>query len=182
MRPKRYRMYELLFNFVILTLYFLFYANGCILLLNGWTPISVRERTSLADIVISGHVIETYKEIRTTAMTYSAKVKVKEIYKGEDKVRAISQVDQGIYVISNFGDKKLCYADVSGGESYIFFLTEYQGRLSAQYDDIFGAAISFTEYNQDEVIKQLGEYNHHLGPQIRITDKRQRIVVMNVSL
>ncbi|KAK3105543.1 hypothetical protein FSP39_000113 [Pinctada imbricata] len=156
MRPKRYKLYELLFNFVLLTLFFLFYANGCILLLNGWTPISIYERTSLADVVISGHVIETYKEIRTSAMTYSAKFEVHRIYKGMDIVRSVTPVGKEVFIISNFGDKKLCYADVTSGERYILFLTEYQGRLSAQYDDIFGAAVSFTKQNEDEVVKQIG--------------------------
>ncbi|XP_060077304.1 protein kinase C-binding protein NELL2-like isoform X1 [Ylistrum balloti] len=154
----QYRVFSYVVNYLILTLIVLPCADSCILLLNGWTPLSVYERTGMADAVASGFVMRTFKDVRTDAHTYSAEVKILQIYKGVENFREVTANESlgNIYNISNFGDKKMCYADIDENESYIFFLTVYKERLSAQYDDIFGAAVDFTEENEDEVIQQLG--------------------------
>ena len=51
----------------------------------------------------------------------------------------------------------MCYADVEAGQVYLLFLTTFQGRLSAKYDDIFGAASEHTDENEEEVLTALGE-------------------------
>lgn len=121
---------------------------------------SVGDRTARADIVLSAHVIKTYKEkqYRTKAQTYTATVKLFEVYKGKKILRNIPvNIDTpNIYNISNFGDRKMCYADVTDGKNYIFFLTTYRQRLSAKYDDIFGAATKYTESNAQAVLEQVG--------------------------
>ena len=121
---------------------------------------SVYNRTAFADVVVSAHVIRTFKarEFRTVAQTYSAEVKILDVYKGNKLLRKIPVTVRSpkLYNISNFGDRKMCYADVMEGDSYILFLTTYKERLSAKYDDIFGAATKFTEYNVREVLDQVG--------------------------
>ena len=133
---------------------------SCIYLLNGWMPMSVYNRTAKADIVLSAHVLKTYKEneFRTEAQTYIATVKVFDVYKGRKLLRNIpvSEENQKVYNVSNFGDRKMCYADVMEGKNYILFLTTYKQRLSAKYDDIFGAATRFTEANVREIEAQVG--------------------------
>lgn len=132
--------------------------SGCIYLLNGWTPVSVYDRTALAEIVVSGTVLQTFKEIRTKSETYESKIKIKQIYKGKNMLETATSIDDlSTFMIGNFGDKKMCYSDVSTGESYIFFLTVYKNRLSAKYDDFFGAVVEDTWYTEDEVYKQIGK-------------------------
>ena len=133
---------------------------SCIYLPNGWKPMPIFNRTASADIVISGHVMKTFKEqqYRTEAMTYTATVKLFDIYKGNRLLRNIPTIDdsQNVYNVTNFGDRKMCYADVMEGRNYLLFLTTYKQRLSAKYDDIFGAATKYTESNVDEVKAQVG--------------------------
>lgn len=123
-------------------------------------PMSVGNRTARADIVLSAHVIKAYteKQYRTKAQTYTATVKLFEVYKGNKLLRNIpvNKHTPKIYNISNFGDRKMCYADVSDGKNYILFLTTYKQRLSAKYDDIFGAATKYTETNAQAVQDQVG--------------------------
>ncbi|KAH3705223.1 uncharacterized protein LOC127860408 isoform X2 [Dreissena polymorpha] len=134
---------------------------SCIYLLNGWTPMPIFNRTARADVVIHGHVLKTYKEIehRTDAMTYTSTVKMLDVYKGKKLLRNIltPSVSQNIYNISNFGDRKMCYADVTEGKDYILFLTTYKQRLSAKYDDIFGASAKYSDSNAQEVMQQVGQ-------------------------
>ena len=59
--------------------------------------------------------------------------------------------------VTNLGDKTLCYADVTAGERYVLFLTPFQGRLSAKYDDLFGAAADLTRDSERQVLDYLGE-------------------------
>ena len=133
---------------------------SCIYLLNGWMPISVTNRTAKADIVLSAQVIKTFKDpkFRTNAQTYTATVKLFEIYKGNKLLRNIpvNSHQPKVYNVTNFGDRKMCYADVMEGNNYILFLTTYKQRLSAKYDDIFGAATEYTEPNVQEVLNQIG--------------------------
>ena len=65
-----------------------------------------------------------------------------------------------VFNVSNFGDKAMCYADVTQGELYVLFLTVFEGRLSAKYDDIFGAAADYTEDNEKQVLDYLGEFSY----------------------
>lgn len=66
------------------------------------------------------------------------------------------------YHISNFGDSVMCYSDVAPHETYLLFLTEFEGALSARYDDIFGAAAAFNDKNELEVLASLGESRFHV--------------------
>ena len=59
--------------------------------------------------------------------------------------------------MSNFGDEVMCYSNVQEGESYILFTTNFEGALSAKYDDIFGAAADYNEKNEAQVLQALGE-------------------------
>ena len=61
-----------------------------------------------------------------------------------------------LYDISNFGDTNACYADVDAGDERLFFLTVFDNRLSAKYDDLFGAVADRTEENEREILKALG--------------------------
>lgn len=131
-------------------------TQGCILLLNGWTPMSVYNRTLLADVVVSGFVHETYKDFRSQDLTYSAKIELVTVYKGQELVDNLTSVAKNTFVISNFGDKKMCYADIQENEMYILFLTVYKRRLSAKYDDIFGAATELTKPREEEILTHLG--------------------------
>lgn len=132
---------------------------GCILLLNGWTPKSTQERTTLADIVFAGFVRRTYKYDRTSDHTYSAEISTIRVHKGQDLLEAVSSVggDRNVYNMSNFGDKVMCYADIDDGGTYLFFATTYDGRLSAKYDDIFGAATVYSEDMENDILEALGE-------------------------
>jgi len=61
-----------------------------------------------------------------------------------------------LYNISNFGDTNACYADVNEGDERMFFLTVFNNRLSAKYDDLFGAVAERTMDNEDQVLQTLG--------------------------
>lgn len=136
---------------------------ACILLLNGWTPLSVYDRSALSDIVASGEVLRTFKDVRTEHGTYSAEVRLFTVHKGVGLVREVQQRIGGtgsmVFNVSNFGDKASCYADVTKGELYVLFLTVFEGRLSAKYDDIFGAAADYTQENEKQVLDYLGEFS-----------------------
>ena len=58
--------------------------------------------------------------------------------------------------ITNFGTRVACYSDVLVGESYVMFLTQYQGSLSAKYDDIFGATAADDQDTVEEILEALG--------------------------
>ena len=61
------------------------------------------------------------------------------------------------YNVSNFGDRHACYADVTVGDEYVLFLTIFDGRLSAKYDDLFGAVTERTRETEDEIFEAIGE-------------------------
>ena len=151
-----------------------FLSRGCILLLNGWTPMSVYNRTLHAEVVVSGYVQETYKDQRSKDLTYSAKIEILTVYKGQHLVDNLTSVDRNTFVISNFGDKKMCYADISEDEIYILFLTVYKQRLSAKYDDIFGAATELTKLKEEEILTQLGRRYFFICGQIPISPNKAR--------
>jgi len=62
-----------------------------------------------------------------------------------------------LYNISNFGDTSACYSDVQPGDERLFFLTLFSGRLSAKYDDLFGAVADRTAENEGEILQALGQ-------------------------
>ena len=62
-----------------------------------------------------------------------------------------------LYNISNFGDTNACYSDVDVGDERLFFLTLFDNRLSAKYDDLFGAVADRTTDNEDEILQALGQ-------------------------
>ena len=62
--------------------------------------------------------------------------------------------------MSNFGDEIMCYSNIQEGESYILLMTNFEGKLSAKYDDIFGAAADFNEKNQAQVLQALGKWKY----------------------
>ena len=63
-----------------------------------------------------------------------------------------------VYNISNFGDSNACYADVHRGDELVFFLTLFDGKLSAKYDDLFGAVAERTADNEHEILRALGRF------------------------
>lgn len=67
-------------------------APGCILLLDGWTPMSVGERATLADIVVVGLVQRTFKSARSAdvAATYSAEIRITDVFKGRHLVERVA--------------------------------------------------------------------------------------------
>ncbi|CAH1774937.1 unnamed protein product [Owenia fusiformis] len=133
-------------------------TSGCILLLNGWEPLSVQDKALLADIVVTGSVRNAYKNIRTSADTYSIEFQIANVLKGKKMLETI-KIDPklpNVYNISNFGDRIMCYADVNPGDNHILFLTTFGGRLSAKYDDIFGAAGAYNLQNEEYVLETLG--------------------------
>ena len=52
----------------------------------------------------------------------------------------------------------MCYSNIQEGEAYILFMTDFEGKLSAKYDDIFGAASDYNEKNQAQVLQALGKW------------------------
>lgn len=134
-------------------------TKGCILLLNGWEPLTLGERALLADIVLTVRTLDTFKTDRSSAQTYTAEFQSLRVLSGFKHLRSV-KADRGenVYNISNFGDKTMCYADVDTGETYILFLTVFDGRLSAKYDDIFGAAAEYSEENEEDILTALGEF------------------------
>ena len=143
----------ILFHFIVRP------GAGCILLLNGWQPLSVQERAYLADVVVTGRALATYKNNRTEAKTYSAKFRIIDVLKGREILHEATgeSVGYGVYNISNFGDRVMCFADVTAGETYILYLTTFQNHLSAKYDDIFGAAVKYSVQSEEAVLLALGE-------------------------
>ncbi|KAL8608085.1 hypothetical protein ACOMHN_023901 [Nucella lapillus] len=134
---------------------------ACVFMLNGWTPLSVYDRSALAEIVAVGEVLRTFRHIRTKHGTFSAEVRFFTVHKGVELVREVQRTSKNkngpvVFNVSNFGDKGMCYADVRKGELYVFFLTMFKGRLSAKYDDIFGAVADYTEDNEKQVLDYLG--------------------------
>jgi len=63
-----------------------------------------------------------------------------------------------VYNISNFGDTNACYADVHERDEKLFFLTVFNNRLSAKYDDLFGAVADRTNNNEDDILRALGVF------------------------
>ena len=58
-------------------------CQGCILLLNGWEPLSLGERAVLGDIVVTARATDTYKDSDLTdSHTYTAQFDVLRILKG----------------------------------------------------------------------------------------------------
>ncbi|BFZ22655.1 hypothetical protein BsWGS_25694 [Bradybaena similaris] len=153
----RARSYVLL-SLVYACLHLSHIVLSCVLLLNGWSPLSVRERAKLAEISVLGVVMDTYKEERTVDDTYTAAFRIVSIYTGHDLLTNVTKsvAPDNVYNISNFGSKAKCYADVEAGSRYILFLTLFDGQLSAKYDDLFGAASVFTESDDEEINNYLG--------------------------
>lgn len=143
-------------------------TDGCILLLNGWTPLTVAERAKLADIVAVGRARRTFKDSRSDdANTYHAEFDlVRPALKGQTALEKLATTTSNrvdgtrsvvTYNVSNFGDRHACYADVTVGDEYVLFLTIFDGRLSAKYDDLFGAVTERTRETEDEIFEAIGE-------------------------
>ena len=135
-------------------------AGACILLLDGWRPKSVAQRTRLADIVVVAHAQRVFKSARTPdAHTYSAEFRFVSVLKGAAELATVAADDDGgrVYNVSNFGDRAKCYAEVERRATYVLFLTVFERRLSAKYDDIFGAVADYYEDTEREVLEALGE-------------------------
>ena len=97
------------------------------------------------------------------ANTYTAEVAIVRVLRGQHllaDIPAISDDEYGerrVYNVSNFGDKIMCYADVDEGATYVLFVTTYDGRLSAKYDDIFGAATRYNDDAENEALEAQGK-------------------------
>ena len=150
------------------------FVSSCILLLDAkWTPLSVTERTHKADIVIIGKIIRKYNLPENTEIqndidinidsqlqnpnTYSANILVLSILKGQTLLEESLPILPGQNVnVTNFGLSSACYSDVVINENYVLFLTLFHKRLSAKYDDIFGAATLYSPELKEEVLQGLG--------------------------
>jgi len=77
---------------------------GCILLLDGWSPMSVGERATLADIVAVGIVRRAFKSERSSdgAATYSAEVNVIDVFKGRHLVDSVPYKPENNRSSSNY--------------------------------------------------------------------------------
>ncbi len=174
-------------------------VESCILLLNGWQPVSPGHRAVLADIVTRATVLRTFKQFRTEdTKTYTAEIQIERVYKGQailDTYMSLSEdrhmgddIDKhttnrrsrspekyltsvlgsvperltGIHNVSNLGDRALCYSDVTSQERYILFLAIFNQGLSAKYDDLFGAAVDFSQENENQVLQALGKKKYRL--------------------
>lgn len=135
----------------------------CILLLNGWSPLSVGERTDLADVVAVGRALRPFKQQRhPESNTYTAEFVFLSVPKGRKHLEETSHgtivMETGMtrYNVTNFGDRNACYADVTDGEEYVIFMTMFERHLSAKYDDLFGALQERTREAEEEVYEALG--------------------------
>ena len=137
------------------------YVRNCILLLDGWKPVPLAARASSAEVVAVARTLRTYKDDRTRDKTYSALFRFLYIHKGKSLLENVTNYAQSVdtkeYMISNFGDKVNCYADVISGKNYILFVTLFNDSLSAKYDDIFGAADEQMIEREEEVTESLGK-------------------------
>lgn len=146
-------------------------GQGCIARTDGWSPMTITDRTRRADVVISALARHTYKHDSASEDTYTAEFRLLDVLKGTRVLRAVrpdamtngrrvnasSPMSGRVYNISNFGEKALCYSSVVAGQSYILFLTTGpDGRLEVQYDDIFGGAAEWSESNVKLVLKGVG--------------------------
>lgn len=120
-------------------------------------PLTIEERASLADVVLTGFARRTFKNTRTRAGTYTSEFQIFNVLKGENVIQTVSTSHAKVYNISNFGPKTMCYADITEGRSYILFLTTFGGRLSAKYDDIFGAATEWSPNTERVILEGLGK-------------------------
>ncbi|GAB6027486.1 Wnt inhibitory factor 1 [Chamberlinius hualienensis] len=129
-------------------------SSGCLLAsTNNWTPMSVTDRASKAELVVSGLVLNI--SIAETADTYSALIELSDIYKGDEMVKFLP-IGKKLINVTNFGHKSTCHSQVEKGRKYILFLSvneEKPTEYSARYDDIFGAAVDFTSSNVKAVLK-----------------------------
>ena len=143
---------------------------ACILILDGWTPMSVGERARLAEVVVVGQTRRAFRETRTAdANTFTAEFRLQTVLKGKkllhnvlsgsgnDTIPTIPRGKVVLFNVSNLGDRNSCYADVLDGEEYILFLTVFRNRLSAKYDDLFGAVAERTRENEDEIYEAFGK-------------------------
>jgi len=94
---------------VVLLYQFLSPAAGCILLLDGWSPMSVGERATLADIVAVGVVLRVFKSDRSTdgAATYSAEVRIIDVFKGRPLVDSLPYKPEEQRSISDYTGNSL---------------------------------------------------------------------------
>ena len=108
----------------------------------------------------------------TDIKTFSAEVNFLDIYKGKNLIRNLTERYHlgiaGLYNVSNFGDEVMCYSKVQEGESYILFITNFEGALSAKYDDIFGAAADYNVKNEAQVLQALGKFDRFHRPDRRL--------------
>lgn len=110
----------------------------------------------LVDVVVFGFVYEIYKDFWFQDLMYSVKIELVIVYKGQELVDNLIFVVKNIFVISNFGDKKMCYVDIQENEMYILFLMVYKWWLLVKYDDIFGVVIEFIKFREEEIFIYLG--------------------------
>ena len=207
----------------IIVYLFVALSRGCILLLDGWIPLTANERAKLADVVVIGRINKSYKAA-TNASTYSAQVDILRVLKGRLNIDRHDIIQKAGYVsesnrrkrrqarrkskrrnkrkygrfrndlfvsdnndedylndnsitnnygispitfhgyiarygrhnVSNFGDKSLCYSEVDEDKIYILFLTIFNGKLTAKYDDLFGAVDDFSEEKERSILSTLG--------------------------
>lgn len=134
-------------------------AQPCILLLNGWTKMTVSERAKLVKVVFVGKVVGLYPVDKVT-QTYAAEFEIYRILKGENIINDVLERHPGPTVkVYGFGEKRLCYSEVYTGEMHLVFMVVHPKTLSlvARYDDIFGATSSVTYQNENSILETLGK-------------------------
>ena len=143
--------------------------NGCITLIDGtWKPLSLKERTQKADVVVTARILFT-SPIPGKRLFYSATFKVLSVLKGwtvlrrlhQNKSPTINSLQPNIVAnAKGFGDRRLCFSSVDIGETYVLFLGHKlngQEELVAKYDDIFGAADLLYKRTERDILKALGK-------------------------
>jgi len=106
--------------------------------------------------------------MRTSTATTTTTRRKKKNENGVDVSSARWPRGGRLYNITNFGDSSACYADVANDvddpseqkqeqRRHVFFLTTFDGHLSARYDDLFGAAADWSRDVEEEIDDALGE-------------------------
>ena len=74
-------------------------------------------------------------------------------------------LDGRLFNVTNFGDSSACYVDVTVSDDslpvrHVFFMTIFNGHLSARYDDLFGAVTDWSRDIEEEIDEALGRCCH----------------------
>lgn len=141
----------------------------CFQVFNGqWKPVSLEERTSKADLVVTANILST-SPIPNNKNFYGATFEVLNVLKGWDLLQRLkTQGSSGpvkymepkiVASAYGFSDPRMCFSHVEVGESYALFLSynHETNKLLAKYDDIFGAADKLFKRTERDILETLGK-------------------------